>query len=277
MKRPERILKTVLLIVAAFLAVFGTCVFMVLRVPEGGAGKVVKEFPLSSGKDLGEWEEKQLCKSRTVYSITEQDGRKCAVAESEGSASALFYKQKLTWERDPFVSWDWKAGKFPDHRTKQSLDKKSEFDFVAQVYVIFAARFFLNMKAIQYVWTKDLPAGTVGHSPYTRNVRLLVLETGETEGWAHEERDIRKDYRELFGEELEKDVAAVSFMTDSDSTESSATAYFSNIKIGYMDKVREGQPGGQEHARNPLKLFCDRIKKLVDSLKSERKEQPSDI
>ena len=277
MKQPKRIFKIVFLIVAAFLAVFGTCIFAVLKMPEGGAGKVIKEFPLSSEKDLGEWEEKQLCKNSTVYSITERDGKKCVVAESENSASALFYRQRLSWERDPFVSWDWKAGKFPEYRTQQSLDKKSDFDFAAQVYVIFAARFFLNMKAIQYAWTKDLPVGTASDSPYTKNVKLLVLESGETEGWVHEERDIRKDYRELFGEELDKDVAAVSFMTDSDSTESSATAYYSNIKISYMDKVREEPTDGQKRAQNPFKLFCDRVKKLIDSLKSERKEQPSDI
>ncbi len=41
----------------------------------------------------------------------------------------------------------------------------------------------------------------------------------------------------LFGEEPEKDMAAISFMTDSDSTGTSAEAYFADFVIGLAEQT----------------------------------------
>ena len=248
MKRPGKLLKIVSLLAAAYVVGYG--LFLLLKgkkPPEVGERTVVKEFSFQSPEDLGDWEEKVLAEGNTHYSFTELDGKKCVKASSEDSASALYYRQRLSCRLDPFISWDWKAGKFPSFNGKEAIDKKANFDFVAQVYVIFDARFFLNAKAIQYVWTKDVPAGTVSRSPYTKNVMIVVLESGESETWKHEERDIGKDYRELFGEDMAKDMVAVSFMTDADSTDSTAEAFYGNITIGYLGNTpREDVPAGEK-------------------------------
>ncbi|MFH1878804.1 MAG: DUF3047 domain-containing protein [Candidatus Omnitrophota bacterium] len=201
--------------------------------------RIVKEFTFVDNADLGNWEEKKLSSGRTKYSIAEYAGKNCVRADSDDSASALYYKTELKFTKDPFLSWDWTPVRFPGRKHPETLDKKKEFDFVAQVYVIFASKFFLKTRAIQYVWAKDAPVGAKAYNPYTSNVRIIVLESGETGEWRHEDRDIRSDYRELFGEELQKDVAAVSFMTDSDSTGDSAEAYYTNIVIGYMEAGHE--------------------------------------
>ena len=240
MKRLGKPLIVFLLLVAVVIVAAGVYVLLNLKkVPESGAREVVRQFSFSSANSLNEWDEKALSRKSTDYSVTEYDGKHCVKAVSDDSASALYYKQRLSCARNPFISWDWKAGKFPSRKTKEALKKKAEFDFAAQVYVIFYSRFFLNSKAIQYVWTEELPVGTAGSSPYTNNVKLLVLESGESREWKHEMRDVRADFRDLFGEELEKDVTAVSFMTDSDSTGTVAEAYYTNISIGYLETKNE--------------------------------------
>jgi hypothetical protein len=234
--KKRRILFAGVFLVACVFVIVAVLFLLRRRPLEVPFEETIKSFKFSSEKSLNEWEEKVLSKNSTLYSVTEYGGKDCVKAESKDSASTLYFRQKLLYARNPVVSWDWKAEDFPDRKKKEELKKKSEFDFVAQVYVIFYARFFLNAKAIQYVWTEDVPKGTVSDSPYTKKVKILVLESGPSDTWKHEKRDIREDYRELFGEELDKDVMAISFMTDSDSTGTEAVAYFSNIELGYLGK-----------------------------------------
>ncbi|MFH1552489.1 MAG: DUF3047 domain-containing protein [Candidatus Omnitrophota bacterium] len=261
MKRSGRFFIISFLIVAVVIVALGVYVFLKGKAPPVAKRETVKSFSFSSAKSLDEWDEKVLAQHKTDYSVTELDGVPCVKAASENSASALYYKQRLSCDRDPFLSWDWKAEKFPARKKKEALGKKSEFDFVAQVYVIFHARFFLNAKAILYVWTQDLAVGTAGASPYTKKVRILVLESGQTDQWKHEERDIKKDFLDLFGEELGKDVTAISFMTDADSTDSSAVAYFKDFMLGYL-ATAPGEASGEA---------------VEEGLEQKRKEQPSDI
>ena len=212
----------------------------------------VKSFTFSSGEELEEWEEKVLVRHNTKYSVIALDeGGSAIKADSEDSASTLYFKQRMSYRKNPFISWDWKAEKFPDFTAEENLDKKSEFDFVAQVYVVFHARFILKSKAIQYVWTESIPKGTVADSPYTKNVKIMVLQSGEPGEWKHEDRNIKADYLQLFGEELKKDIDAVAFMTDSDSTDSSATAYYDNIEISYVARPRSVLPEEKEVQEQP--------------------------
>ena len=92
-----------------------------------------------------------------------------------------------------------------------------------------------------------------------------------SEEWKHEERDIEEDYVELFGEKLDKDVVAISFMTDSDSTETASTAYYTDIKIGYLEKPEDG--AGKKTLEEPWYLRVPWVKRIFES---ERKEKPSD-
>ncbi|MBD3379321.1 MAG: DUF3047 domain-containing protein [Candidatus Omnitrophica bacterium] len=243
-----------------FLAAVLVLLFLKDRFPlreeevEGSEYEVVRYFPFSSPAGLEGWDRKLLGQKKTEYLVAEHEGLNCLKAISEDSASALYYKQPLSHERDPFVSWDWKAEEFPELGSEEDLQDKEVFDFAAQVYVVFHARFFLNMKAIQYVWCREIPVGRSAVSPYTENVRIMVLQSGPSEIWKHERRDLKKDYLELFGEELTVDVEAVSVMTDSDSTDSSASAYYKDITLGYtggVEHVIESSGGSQRRLELP--------------------------
>jgi len=247
-KRPVILLIITFLIVAVLALALGAYFFMIDKKPPSvGTRETIKSFTFSSPDSLEEWDEKILAKGSSGYSLVELEGEKCVKADSLNSCSALFFKKRLSTKRDIYVSWDWKAEKFPDRKKTETLEKKKEFDFVAQVYVVFYAKFFLNSKAIQYVWTEDVPVGRHTDSPYTKKVQLLGLQSGPSEEWKHEERDIRKDYLDLFGKELDKDIDAVAFMTDSDSTGTTASAYFDNVEIGFLGKATE-EPSSSDQA-----------------------------
>lgn len=196
--------------------------------------EVVRHIVFDREQSLEEWEEKKLSRKPTRYSWEQDETRGYIRAVSDGGASGLYLKENLSHRDRPYVKWSWKAVKFPEGKKNESLESKAEFDFAAQVYVLFYSRMVLKSKGIQYVWTREIPAGTSVRSPYTNNIKMLVLQSGEPGEWKTEERDIARDYLELFGSKLDKDIVAIAFMTDADSTDTSAEAWFTDIEMGYL-------------------------------------------
>ncbi len=212
-----------------------------------GPIELLKWFPFSNENSLKEWEEK-IFKGRVAYRI-EKDGAQSYVrATSENAASALYYRIKAdAKERRPVVGWKWKVVKFPVKKSEENLEKENEDDFAARVYVIFPAIFLTNSKVLEYVWAKDLPVGKTGTSPYSKNIKLIVLRSGiDKEGnWFREERDVVSDYLKMFGHLQEYNIGAVAFMTNTEHTGTSAEAMYDEIRIGY--KVN-GTRGGTNDA-----------------------------
>jgi hypothetical protein len=205
--------------------------------------ELLKWFQFSDREDLREWEEK-VFKGRVSYLVENENASSFVKADSQGAASALYYKIKLDRDRDPVISWRWRVDKFPDKTRPESLESQEEHDFAARVYVIFPAMFILNSKVLEYIWAKDLAVGTSGTSPYSQNIKLLVLEKGQPEPgeWRFEERDIIADYIKAFGRTPDKDIGAIAFMTNAEHTGSVADARYDDIKVGYREeKTGEGR------------------------------------
>ena len=197
--------------------------------------QLVKWFPFSDENSLNEWEEK-VFKGKVVYRIESREDLSFVRATSDAAASALYYKIKIDAKtRQPLVTWKWRVDKFPVKKNPENLEVQNEDDFAARVYVIFTAGFILNSKVLEYVWTETLPVGATGTSPYSKNIKLMVLESGRSEDgqWRTEERDILADYRKMFGQSPERDMGMVGFMTNTEHTRTSANAMYDDIKIGY--------------------------------------------
>lgn len=194
---------------------------------------LVRYFPFSKENSLKEWEEKVL-KGKVFYRIEKPDTALSYVrAQSEKTASALYYKIKLNITKKPVISWKWRVDEFPKRSAIERIEDTKEEDFAARVYVILPAGFFTNSKVIEYIWSETLPAGTCGISGYSKNIRVMVLETGVAADWRFEKRDIYEDYVKLFGSKPKLNVGAIAFMTDADSTKTSADAVYDEIEIGY--------------------------------------------
>jgi len=209
--------------------------------------EIVKTFDFSNDSSLKEWEEK-VFKGKVSYSIEKKDGLSYVRASSDKAASALYYKINLDAKNNrPVMMWKWRADKFPVKTRSESLEVENEDDFAARVYVIFPAMFITNSKVLEYVWSEKLPVDTVGTSPYSGNIKLIVLEQGLTKDgtWVGEERDIYSDYLKLFGRPPEHNVGAIAFMTNTEHTGTNAEAVYDDISIGYKAQVAANEGGSK--------------------------------
>ncbi len=200
--------------------------------------KSVKLFSFSESDPLKEWEEK-VFKGRVVYTVEKDQDVSYVRAQSAGSASALYYKIKLdSKDNTPILSWKWRADKFPVKKGPENLETENEDDFAARVYVIFPAMFITNYKVLEYIWAENLPVGSIGTSHYSKNIKLIVLESGKAKdaGFVTEERDIVADYIKAFGDPPEHNIGAVAFMTNAEHTGTSADALYDEIDLGYKEK-----------------------------------------
>jgi len=193
---------------------------------------IVKYFPFSRDSSLKEWEEKIL-RGHVLYLIEKGPELSYVRAKSDKTASALYYKINIKMEKRPVISWRWRVEKFPDRKEPETIEGKKEEDFAARVYVMFPAAFFTRTKVIEYIWAKTLPVGTFGRSGYSKNIKVLVLEQGPSLEWRAEKRNIYEDYIKLFGEEPTLSIGAIAFMTDADSTKTSAEALYDEIRLGF--------------------------------------------
>ena len=103
--------------------------------------------------------------------------------------------------------------------------------------MIFPSILFTNRKSIEYVWDETTEEETYMSSPYFKNIKIIVIESGKENlnRWVYEERNINDDYIQLFGKKP-PNVGAIAIMTDADNTASSAEALYAEIKVGYKNE-----------------------------------------
>lgn len=90
----------------------------------------------------------------------------------------------------------------------------------------------LPYATLMYVWCPTREAGSIITNPRTDRIRKLVVEAGTArlDQWLDYERDVRDDYREVFGEEPGR-LIGVALMTDSDNTGSHVRAWYGPVEL----------------------------------------------
>lgn len=177
--------------------------------------------------DLGGWTAK-IFSGETRYSL-ERTGEKTALrADSSATASGLYREIKVDLGRTPVLNWSWKV----DH-VLMGADERTRAgdDYPVRVYVVFSGGlYFWRTRAINYVWSNQQPADSSWPNAFTGNARMIAVESGASRAgkWINERRDVRADYRRLFGEEPSH-ADAVAIMTDTDNTGTAATAWYGDI------------------------------------------------
>jgi Protein of unknown function (DUF3047) len=193
-----------------------------------GAELLRAEF---SDQAIKHWVGIKLATRANRFTVVEESGRPVLMAESEKSASALWYRLDMPPHEGSTVAWRWKVGSALTGNTRER-EKKGD-DYAARFFVIFDAQpFSREGRAICYVWAAGEPVGAVFRNPYFPNVITVVLESGDAHAgeWVAEERDFVSDYRQAFGDAPEV-VTAVAVMVDTDNTKRSATAWFDEIRV----------------------------------------------
>jgi hypothetical protein len=212
-------------------------VIFAFLVSSASAAGITKWFSFDRKDALTEWQEK-IFKGRVLYSVKVERTGGYLTAYSKNSASGIFYEIRFNPKKQPLVSWKWKVIKFPERQEGQYGTSKwiEKDDYATRFYVIFPSFIFTRTKSLEYVWDKFLPEGTIMTSPYYKNIKIIVAESGEKNlgKWVYEKRNIYEDFKMVFGREP-GNVGAIAIMTDTDNTISTAEADYDEIKVGYKD------------------------------------------
>lgn len=185
----------------------------------------------------------------TRYTLVDIDGTRVLRAQSNDAASGLSKAIDVDPAAYPVIQWTWRVANLLE---RGDLSRKRGDDFAARLFVTFdydPANLPLNerlkyktyrllgydevpVRALNYVWANQAPAGTVADNAHTSWVKMIVLRSKDAElhRWYTEKRNVYADYRAVFGEEPPA-ITSITLMTDTDNTGESATAYFGDIHL----------------------------------------------
>jgi len=194
-----------------------------------GSAAAPLRLPVAAFSDTGlaGWETREF-KGRTRYRLVSLEGRRVLRADVRGTASGLFRKIEIDLERTPWLHWSWRVDNIYQGVDEQ---QKSGDDYPARIYVVDSGGLlFWNTRALNYVWSSTMPAGRAWPSAFTSNAMLLAVESGSghTGQWRHYRRNVREDFKRLFGADVNR-IEAVALMTDADNAGQAATAYYGDI------------------------------------------------
>ncbi len=215
------------------------------------AEAVPDRLPLVFGAaDKLRWQPLQLPgKLRTAFRLDQQAGRACVQAEAVGSASMLRHKLRVGAEQLGQLHFEWQVANLLEGA---DMTQREAEDSPVRVVLAFdgdRSRFSprnamlseltqaltgepMPYALLMYVWSNDLPVGTIITNPRTDRIRKIVVESGPArlQQWLRYERDVRADFERSFGE-APGPLQSIAIMTDSDNTRGRTQAWYGPIAL----------------------------------------------
>lgn len=212
---------------------------------------VLQRLPLRvSAQTLAQWESVTFPgKLRTSYQLVQHDGRMTVRAESENSVSMLRQRLQVPADQLGRLQFSWQVDQLIDGA---DLRDPGASDSPAGLVLAFDGdRSTFSMRdamlneltrtltgeempyaTLMYVWSNDLPVGTVVVNARTGRIRKLVVNSGpdRLRQWVQHERDVRADFEHAFGE-APGTLQGIGIMTDSDSTRQRARSWYADIHL----------------------------------------------
>ena len=214
-------------------------------------GEVPSRLPLVfDAQDKMRWQAMQLPgKLRTAFRQTMHDQRSSVQADAVGSASMLRQKLRIAPEHLGSLHFEWQVANLiegADMTQRESEDSPVRvvlaFDgdrsqFSARNAMLSELTRTLTGEEmpyalLMYVWSNDVPVGTVITNPRTDRIRKIVVESGpqRLRQWLRYERDIAADYGLAFGEPMGP-LQSIAIMTDADNTQGRTQAWYGEIAL----------------------------------------------
>ena len=192
----------------------------------GAADETLAIGRFSAG-DLKDWQTKSF-QGETRYTFDENNGQRALFADSRSAASGLYREIQVDLNRTPWLRWSWRVD-----RVLSGVDERAKTgdDYPARVYVVVSGgAAFWKTRSLVYVWSSHQPVGATWDNAFTRNVQVMALRSGMKDAgqWVSEKRNIRDDFRQQFGEDIDY-IDAVALMTDTDNSGQRATAWYGDL------------------------------------------------
>ncbi len=137
---------------------------------------------------------------------------------------------RVSLARTPILRWRWKVIAVPtggDARRRETADQ------AAQLYVTWPRPpALLRSRIIGYAWDTSAPTGSRFRSQKTGTVTYIILRSGTADlgRWVEERRDVRADFRAIYGEDP-PDPGAITLSIDSNDTQSRAESLIGPIRF----------------------------------------------
>jgi hypothetical protein len=186
----------------------------------------------------------------TDYRVVRLDGRQVLEARAVRATSGLSIDVDLDPTRAPWLSWSWRVDRFP---AGVSIADDSRDDSPARIVLAFDGdastlrvrdRMFsdlvelvsgqpLPFATLMYAWDGAAEPEQVIAYPRSGRVQYLVVEGGaqRTGRWLAYRRNVRDDYRRVFGAEPGR-IRQVGVLCDSDDLGLDLQAWFGDITFG---------------------------------------------
>ncbi|MEM7409063.1 MAG: DUF3047 domain-containing protein [Myxococcota bacterium] len=224
-----------------------------LLLPLGGSADLALPAPTEAA-----WEPVEFPGvDHTEYRPAENGGVE-AIARCSASGRAVRL-EGLDLAETPVLRWRWwvtELAPVPAERTKAGDDfagrvtvmfpfESGRASLLDRVRHEFAERLMgseVPGTAIHFVWTHEIPAGTVWTSPRATEVKMWALAQGPAPGWQEASIDVGAAYRQAFGRSGPTPVA-VALMTDSDDHCGASRALYANFRWTAADGDLERPTG----------------------------------
>lgn len=227
-----------------------TCLTAGAAPPEAGAP--CQPRPLGFDQKEAGWAHQPLSKLKrdTVYTVVQDGGRGGVLrAGADRSASLYVAPLKPALKTPMTLSWDWKTDALvagADNRQKDREDAPLRvlvaFDGDVATLPEAEQKRFSRAKSLagrqppfavlMYIWTDQVPVGTVIPSAHTSQVKMLAVASGPggLGAWQTVQRNVAEDYRRAYGAEPGP-VVGVAVMTDTDNTGTQAVGHYAGLRI----------------------------------------------
>jgi hypothetical protein len=166
---------------------------------------------------------------RSVYAVQEEDGRRFLRAVSRGLGVQAGVRREWDLRRYPVLAWWWRPREFPAGADERSARTN---DSALAVYLLVASSSLLGPKALKYIWSEKVPAGTrLGSNLGQTQVRVLETGTVRRGEWVEERVDVLRDFRAYFAESGVPVPAGIAVLTDADDTRSTAQGDYADFRV----------------------------------------------
>ena len=180
----------------------------------------VGEFPVDwkARKDTG----------RQIYKVAEEGGVRFLRAVSKGLGIQAGRETK-DWDlaARPVLAWSWRPRQFP----KGADERTAKNDSPLAVYMMVEHSRVTGPKAVKYIWSERVPAGThLTSNKGLTQVRVLRSGPASGKGWTEERVNVLEDFRNYFAEKGTPKPNGIAVLTDADDTKSSAAGDYANFR-----------------------------------------------
>jgi len=193
--------------------------------------------PLDSRGVPDTWTAHETIGGNPVYdfAVVEIDGRRALQMRSNGDHSTIAKKISVDLKATPWLEWEWKVVVLPD---RADIRHRETSDAAAHVFVVWP-RWppAFRSSLIGYIWDANLPVGSVHKSQKTGTVTFIVVRAGKAAlgQWVTERRNVRDDYRMVYGEDPE-DPAVIALSIDTNDTRSWSESFLGPIRFRRGDR-----------------------------------------